>query len=178
MKAKTLTAAQLVELQNSLRRINDILGFSVKLMDVPSARPVISRPRKQTPRRMTTATFTYRWYNAQPERLTRLYRYLLHLNWIASDTSPDDFSSLFSGEHSYVRIQWTGSNLQLAYLIRVLIYRNYIVVPPGVGKWICVYSHFVGRENKQLHSLNSLHVPIRSQSLIEQMAELLNPRFA
>lgn len=176
MKAKTLTSAQLAELQHCFQRINDILGLSISFAAAHQSdvqRPS-ARPRKRTAHRVTTATFTYRFLTSAPQRITLLYQHLLRAQWIASDTTPDDFFSLFEGKGTPVHIKWTGSNLQLAYLIRVLTERNYITSPQGIGKWTCVYNHFVDRHNRQLPKLNSLHTPLRSKMAIEQLAELLN----
>ena len=175
MKATTLTPAQLAELQNCLQRINDILGLSITISDAHTTHRSSACPRKRITPRVTNATFTYRWLATAPQRITTLYQYLLRAQWIASDTNPDDFLSLFTGKESNVRIKWTGSNLQLAYLIRLMTERNYISVPKRVGKWTCVYNHFVDKNSHQLPRLNSLHIPTKSKLAVEQMAELLNP---
>ena len=130
---------------------------------------------KRFTHRVTSATFTYRWLSTAPQRITTLYQYLLRTQWIAADTQPDDFFSLFTGKKSNARIKWTGSNLQLAYLIRVMTERNYISIPKRVGKWTCIYNHFVDKNSRQLPRLNSLHIPTKSKLAVEQMAELLNP---
>lgn len=130
---------------------------------------------KRTTHRVTTATFTYRWLTTAPQRITKLYQYLLRAQWIASDTNPDDFFSIFTGKESNARVKWTGSNLQLAYLIRIMTDRNYISTPKRVGKWTCVYNHFVDKNNCQLRNLNALHIPLKSKMAVKQMAEILNP---
>ena len=130
---------------------------------------------KRFTHRVTSATFTYRWLSTAPQRITKLYQYLLRAQWIASDTNPDDFLSIFSGRPSNARIKWIGSNLQLAYLIRLMTERNYIFIPKRVGKWTCVYNHFVDKNSRQLPRLNSLHIPTKSKLAVEKMAELLNP---
>ena len=175
MKATTLTPAQLAELQNCLQRINDILGLSITISDVHTTHRSSACPRKRTTPRVTNATFTYRWLVTAPQRITTLYQYLLRAKWIASDTNPDDFFSIFTGKESNARIKWIGSNLQLAYLIRLMTERNYISIPKRVGKWTCVYNHFVDKNSRQLPRLNSLHIPTKSKLAVEQMAELLNP---
>ena len=175
MKTKSITSAQLAELQNCLQRINDILGLSITISDAHTTHRSSVCPRKRITPRVTNATFTYRWLANAPQRITTLYQYLLRAKWIASDTNPDDFFSIFSGQPSNARIKWIGSNLQLAYLIRVMTERNYISVPKRVGKWTCVYNHFVDKNSHQLPRLNSLHIPTKSKLAVEQMAELLNP---
>ena len=175
MKTKSITSAQLIELQNCLQRINDILGLSITISDAHTTHRSSACPRKRITPRVTTATFTYRWLTTTPHCITKLYQYLLRAQWIASDTNPDDFFSIFTGKESNARIKWIGSNLQLAYLIRLMIERNYISIPKRVGKWTCVYNHFVDKNSRQLPRLNSLHIPTKSKLAVEQMAELLNP---
>lgn len=175
MKTKTITPAQLAELQNCLQRINDILGLPITISDAHTTHRSSTCLRKRTTPRVTNATFTYRWLTTAPQRITKLYQYLLRAKWIAADTTPDDFFSIFSGQPSNARIKWTGSNLQLAYLIRLMTERNYISIPKRVGKWTCVYNHFVDKNSYQLPRLNSLHIPTKSKFAVEQMAELLNP---
>lgn len=175
MKTKSITSAQLAELQNCLQRINDILGLSITISDAHTTHRSSTCPRKRTTPRVTNATFTYRWLTRYPNRITTLYQYLLRAQWIASDTNPDDFFSIFTGKESNARIKWIGSNLQLAYLIRLMTERNYISIPKRVGKWTCVYNHFVDKNSHQLPRLNSLHIPKKSKLVVAQMAELLNP---
>ena len=174
----TSTNTQLGKLLASyLSTSNDALAitfrkhYSPTTSSTPFRKPKVKRP---TPR-LTTATFTYRWLTTAPQRITTLYQYLLRAQWIAADTQPDDFFTLFTGKASNIRIKWTGSNLQLAYLIRVMTERNYISTPKRVGKWTCVYNHFVDKNSRQLPRLNSLHIPTKSKLAVEQMAELLNP---
>ena len=156
---------------------NDALAITFRKHYSPTTSP--TPPRKPQAKRttpcVTSATFTYRWLTTHPNRITTLYQYLLRAQWIAADTNPDEFFSLFTGKESNARIKWTGSNLQLAYLIRVMTERNYISIPKRVGKWTCVYNHFVDKHNCQLRNLNALHIPLRSKMAVKQMAEILNP---
>ena len=131
----TPTNAQLGKLLASYLSIsNDALAihfrkhYSPTTSPTPSYKPKVKRP---TPR-VTNATFTYRWLTTAPQCITKLYQFLLRAKWIAADTNPDEFVSLFTGKESNARIKWTGSNLQLAYLIRVMTERNYISIPKRV----------------------------------------------
>ena len=174
----TPTNAQLGKLLASyLSTSDDALAIHFRKHYSPTTSP--TPPRKPQAKRttpcVTSATFTYRWLTTHPNRITILYQYLLRAQWIAADTQPDDFFTLFTGKASNIRIKWTGSNLQLAYLIRVMTERNYISTPKRVGKWTCVYNHFVDKNSRQLPRLNSLHIPTKSKLAVEQMAELLNP---
>ena len=173
----TPTNAQLGKLLASyLSTSNDALAihFRKHYSPILTPTPRKTQAKRITPR-VTTATFTYHWLATAPQRITTLYQYLLRAKWIASDTNPDDFFSLFAGKESNARIKWTGSNLQLAYLIRVMTEQNYISTPKRVGKWTCVYNHFVDKNSRQLPKLSRLHIPKKSKSAVEQMAELLNP---
>lgn len=157
---------------------NDALAINFRKHYAPittSSTPLRKPKAKRTTPRVTTATFTYRWLTTHQNRITTLYQYLLRAKWIAADTNPDDFFSLFTGEESNARVKWTGSNLQLAYLIRIMTERNYISTPKRVGKWTCVYNHFVDKNNCQLRNLNALHIPLKSKIAVQQMAEILNP---
>ena len=173
----TPTNAQLGKLLASyLSTSNDALAIHFRKHYSPILTPTPRKTQaKRTTHLVTSSTFTYRWLASAPQRITTLYQYLLRAQWIAADTQPDDFFTLFTGKASNIRIKWTGSNLQLAYLIRVMTERNYISTPKRVGKWTCVYNHFVDKNSHQLPRLNSLHIPTKSKLAVEQMAELLNP---
>ena len=174
----TPTNAQLGKLLASyFSTSNDALAINFRKHYSPTISPTSPRkPKaKRTTPRVTTATFTYRWLTTTPHCITKLYQYLLRAQWIASDTNPDDFFSIFTGKESNARIKWIGSNLQLAYLIRLMTEQNYISTPERIGKWTCVYNHFVDKNCRQLPQLSRLHIPKKSKSAVEQMAELLNP---
>ena len=164
-------------LASYLSTSNDALAIHFRKHDSPTISPTSPRkPKAKRPTpRLTTATFTYRWLATAPQRITTLYQYLLRAKWIAMETHPDDFFSLFTGKESNARVKWTASNLQLAYLIRIMTEQNYISPPKHVGKWTCVYNHFVDKNNCQLRNLNALHIPIKSKIVVQQMAEILNP---
>ena len=164
-------------LASYLSTSNDALAINFRKHYSPTLTPTSSRKQKakRITHRLTTTTFTYRWLSTAPSRITTLYQYLLRAQWIAADTNPDDFFSIFTGKESNARIKWIGSNLQLAYLIRIMTEQNYISTPKRVGKWTCVYNHFVDKNCRQLPKLSRLHIPKKSKSAVEQMAELLNP---
>ena len=175
MKATTLTPAQLAELQNCLQRIHDILGVSTPISDAHTTmHPSSTRSRKRPTQRVTNATFTYRWLTTAPQRITKLYQYLLRAKWIASDTPPDDFLAIFSGEVTNCKIRWTGKKTYLVYLFRLLTDKQYISTPKGIGRWMIVGSHFIDTHNRLFTLLNSQRIPVKAQQTIEQLSELLN----
>ena len=174
MKTKSITSAQLAELQNCLQRINDILGLSITISDVHTTHRSSACPRKRIAPRVTNATFTYRWLATAPQRITTLYQYLLRAKWIANDTTPDDFLAIFSGEVTNCKIRWTGKKTYLVYLFRLLTDKKYISTPKGIGRWMIVGSHFIDAHNRLFTLLNSQRIPVKVQQTIEQLSELLN----
>ena len=139
-----------------------------------SSRPLRKPKAKRTTPCVTTATFTYRWLNTAPQRITTLYQYLLRAKWIAADTTPDDFLAIFSGETTNCKIRWISKKTHLIYLFRLLTDRQYLSIPKGVGRWMIVGSHFVDTHHRPFAFLNSQRIPVKAQPAIEQLAELLN----
>ena len=173
----TPTNAQLGKLIASyLSTSNDALAIHFRKHYSPTISPTSPRTTKTkrpTPR-VTNATFTYRWLTTAPHRITNLYQYLLRAKWIASDTPPDDFLAIFSGEVTNCKIRWTGKKTHLVYLFRLLIDRQYISTPKGIGRWMIVGSHFIDAHSRQFTFLNCQRIPVKAQQTIEQLSELLN----
>ena len=175
MKTKTLSSAQLNELQTCIQRINNILGLSLSIADDHSF--VVRRSSycvRKSVRRTTPATFVYRWYPTAPQRVAVLYQHLLRAHWIAPDTAPDDFAAIFSGETSMAQIKWTAPKSYLVCLVRLLTDRQYLSIPKGMGRWMIVSSHFVDAHRRELTNLNSQRIPHKALPAIERLAELLN----
>ena len=130
--------------------------------------------RKPASHRLTSATFSYRWFESEQRRIIQLYQCLLCADWIASDTNPEDFLSLFSGHYTYCKIHWASKKTYLVYLFKLLTDRRYISTPKGVGRWMIVSSHFVDVHGRLFTHLNSQRTPLKVQQAIDQLAELLN----
>ena len=174
----TPTNAQLGKLLASyLSTSNDALAIHFrKHYYSPTISPTSPRTTKtkRPTQRVTNATFTYRWLPTAPQRITTLYQYLLRAKWIASDTPPDDFLAIFSGEVTNCKIRWTGKKTYLVYLFRLLTDKKYISTPKGIGRWMIVGSHFIDAHNRLFTLLNSQRIPVKAQQTIEQLSELLN----
>ena len=155
---------------------NDALAINFRRHYAPT--PILTSPRKTPAKRpaprVTNATFTYRWLATAPQRITTLYQYLLRAQWIAADTTPDDFLAIFSGETTNCKIRWISKKTHLVYLFRLLTDRQYISTPKGIGRWMIVGSHFVDTHHRPFAFLNSQRIPVKAQPAIEQLAELLN----
>ena len=175
MKTKSITSAQLAELQNCLQRINDILGLSITISDVHTTHCSSTYPRKRTTPRVTTATFAYRWLATNPQRITTLYQHLLKAQWIAPDTNPDDFSAIFEGNPSTVRIKWIGKQAYLYYLIRQLVDLQLVSIPQNASVWQIVESHFLDKNSRPFHNFNKQKEPIKAKAAIDKLIEILQP---
>ena len=163
-------------LASYLSTSNDALAIHFRKHYSPTISPTSPRTTKTkrlTPR-VTNATFTYRWLTTAPHRITNLYQYLLRAKWIASDTPPDDFLAIFSGEVTNCKIRWTGKKTYLVYLFLLLTDKKYISTPKGIGRWMIVGSHFIDAHNRLFTLLNSQRIPVKAQQTIEQLSELLN----
>ncbi len=173
----TPTNAQLGKLLASyLSTSNDALAIHFRKHYSPTISPTSPRTTKtkRPTQRVTNATFTYRWLATAPHRITNLYQYLLRAKWIASDTPPDDFLAIFSGEVTNCKIRWTGKKTYLVYLFRLLTDKKYISTPKGIGRWMIVGTHFIDTHNRLFTLLNSQRIPVKAQQTIEQLSELLN----
>jgi hypothetical protein len=175
MKTKSITSAQLAELQNCLQRINDILGLSITISDVHTTHRSSAYPRKRTTPRVTTATFTYRWLATNPQRITTLYQHLLKAQWIAPETTPDDFSAIFEGNPSTARIKWIGKQAYLYYLIRQLVDLQLVSIPQNASVWQIVESHFLDKNSRPFHDFNKQKEPIKAKAAIDKLIEILQP---
>ncbi len=173
----TPTNTQLGKLLASyLSTSNDALAIHFRKHYSPTISPTSPRTTKtkRLTQRVTNTTFTYCWLTTAPHRITKLYQFLLRAQWIASDTPPDDFLAIFSGEVTNCKIRWTGKNTYLVYLFRLLIDKKYISTPKGIGRWMIVGSHFIDAHNRLFTLLNSQRIPVKAQQTIEQLSELLN----
>lgn len=140
----------------------------------PTPSPSLRTRRKPASLRLTSATFSYRWFESEQRRIIQLYQCLLRAGWIASNTNPDDFLSLFSGRDTNCKIHWTGKKTYLVYLFKLLTDRQYISTPKGVGRWMIISSHFINTHGRIFTHLNSQRTPLKVQQAIDQLAELLN----
>ena len=146
----------------------------VASVSCPTSTPSPRIRRKPAGLRLTSATFTYRWFESEQRRIIQLYQCLLRAGWISSNTNPDDFLSLFSGRDTNCKIHWAGKKTYLVYLFKLLTERRYISTSKGVGRWMIVSSHFVDVHGRLFTHLNSQRTPVKVQQTIDQLAELLN----
>ena len=156
---------------------NDALAINFRKHYSPttSSTPPRKPKAKRTTPRVTTSSFTYRWLNTTPQRITTLYQYLLRAQWIASDTNPDDFFSIFSGQPSTARVKWIEKQSYLYYFIRRAVDKELIYIPNKRKKWQVTESHFMDGCSRPFHEIRKQKVPKTAIPTIEKMLEILLP---
>ena len=173
----TPTNAQLGKLLASyLSTSNDALAVHFRKHYSPTISPTLPRTKtKRTTQRVTNATFTYRWLATAPHRITKLYQYLLRAQWIASDTNPDDFLTIFSGQPSTARVKWIEKQSYLYYFIRRAVDKELIYIPNKRKIWQVTESHFMDGCSRPFYEIRKQKVPKTAIPTIEKMLEILLP---
>ena len=174
----TPTNTQLGKLLASyLSTSNDALAINFRRHYAPT--PILTSPRKTPAKRpaprVTNATFTYRWLATAPQRITKLYQFLLHAQWIAADTKPEDFLAIFSGQPSTARIKWIEKQSYLYYLIRRALEKDLIYIPNKRKIWQVTESHFMDGSSRSFYEIRKQKVPKTAIPTIEKMLEILLP---
>lgn len=134
-----------------------------------------ARKPKKPETKIVQSVFMYRWGETLECRVIMLYQYLLKVRWIDQDTDMEQFCALFDGEDCDCKVKWTGKQSQLFYLVKVLLQKDFIRTPEGVGQWEIVQSHFLDKDSRIFGHFNKQKTPKKTAETIEQMAEILNP---
>ena len=136
-----------------------------------------ARKKKPSGAMIVKDTFTYRFLNDKggTARLIRLYQALLPEGWIPKETKHEDFTAIFEGKPTDVKVKWTGKQSDLYALINRLERCGLISCPKGVTKWVITGSHFLDCNSKQFSDWNSQKTPKKSAAAIEALADLLDP---
>ena len=149
-------------------------GIGIQIVNSSKSATTAATGRVRTPK-LQTATFTYRWFGTAPYRITMLYQHLLKAQWIAPDTTPDDFSAIFEGNPSTARIKWIGKQAFLYYLIRQLVDLQLVSIPQNASVWQIVESHFLDKNSRPFHNFNKQKEPIKAKVAIDKLIEILQP---
>ncbi|MDY4628874.1 MAG: hypothetical protein SO440_08225 [Prevotella sp.] len=136
-----------------------------------------ARKKKPSGAMIVKDTFTYRFLNEEGgmARLTKLYQHVQKAGWIPNETKPKDFTAIFEGKPTDVKVKWTGKQSDLYALINRLESRGLISCSEGVTKWVITGSHFLDCNSKQFSDWNSQKTPKKSAAAIEALADLLDP---
>lgn len=135
------------------------------------------RKKKPSDAKIVRDTFTYRFLDEEDgmARLIKVYQHVQKAGWIPKETKHEDFTSLFSGKPTDVKVKWTGKQSDLYALINCLESRGLISCPKGVTKWVITGSHFLDCNSKQFSAWNKQKTPQKSALAIEAIADLLDP---
>ena len=136
-----------------------------------------ARKKKPSGAMIVKDTFTYRFLDDEDgtARLIKLYQYVQKAGWIPKETKHEDFTAIFEGKPTDVKVKWTGKQSDLFALINRLESRGLISCPKGVTKWVITGSHFLDCNSKQFSDWNSQKTPKKSAAAIEALADLLDP---
>ena len=149
-------------------------GIGIQIVNNASPKSTKATVRLRTPK-LQTATFTYRYWQKTTMPITQLYQCLLHAKWIASDTTPDDFLAIFSGENSTSRVKWIAKPSYLYTLIRRATEQELISIPTNGKLWQIVESHFVDTNSRSFHNLHKQKESKTAIPTIETMLQILQP---
>ena len=135
------------------------------------------RKKKPSDAKYVGDTFTYRFLDEEDgmARLIKLYQNVQKAGWIPKETKHEDFTAIFEGKPTDVKVKWTGKQSDLYALINCLESRGLISCPKGVTKWVITGSHFLDCNSKQFSDWNSQKTPKKSAAAIEAFADLLDP---
>lgn len=136
-----------------------------------------ARKKKPSGPMIVRDTFTYRFLNEEggTARLTKLYQKVQKAGWIPKETKHEDFTAIFEGKPTDVKVKWTGKQSDLYALINRLEKRGLVSCPKGVTKWVITSSHFIDSNSKQFSDWNKQKTPKKSALAIEAIADLLDP---
>ena len=181
---KTISSAQLRELQGHVQAINAILGLTVSVahVETPKVHVTPRRIGKVAPHFLETPTFKYRYLHSADgnRRLSLLYQYLCRefretKSYIAPETTPDEFISLFDGDTNNNVVTWTGSKQDLYYFIKRMVERKVIDIPHSSTIWTITQNHFSDRRGNIFLDLRNQHKPKTSAEAIERLIDILDP---
>ena len=135
------------------------------------------KKKKPSDAKYVRDTFTYRFLDEEDgmARLIKLYQKLIVAGWIPKETKHEDFTSLFSGKPTDVKVKWTGKKSDLYALIKCLEKRVLISCPGKAQIWEITSSHFLDGNSRSFTDLNKQKTPKKSALAIEAIADLLDP---
>ena len=142
----------------------------------PSSGSSVRKTAKQKSPKPTSCTYRYKWAERQPARIITLYQHLLRAGFIAKDTDPEAFESLFMGEPSDVRIKWTAPQAWLWYMLREMERKAYITMDDSTSIWMVASSHFVDKDGRLYAntSFKGQKEPKRAVPALNRLVEILN----
>lgn len=140
----------------------------------PPTHNTISKKQPTTTHSYTQQTFAYRYATQHTERIAMLYQQLIQCQWIDTQTTPEDFCAIFSGQPSFARIKWTAKQTYLCYMIRRMVNKQLITLPQKNTIWQITESHFIGKNNKNFRNFNKQREPTKAILTINKLVDILD----
>lgn len=175
-----------VTLRMEESRFDQFMGFirlysEVEIISEGQCRRTGRGGRPKRASKPVTKAFCYR-YQDKAVRLMMLYKGLVALGWISSDTDCQQFIDLFGGGDFRGRIVWTGPANVLAELFRRLVNERQLVgLPEKHSLWVMVNGHFWNKEKNEVFGterLRNTHIPFKQSQTIAYLVDLLDPENA
>ena len=175
-----------VTLRMEESRFDQFMGFirlysEVEIISEGQCRRTGRGGRPKRASKPVTKAFCYR-YQDKAVRLMNLYKGLVALGWISSDTDCQQFIDLFGGGDFRGRIVWTGPANVLAELFRRLVNERQLVgLPEKHSLWVMVNGHFWHKEKNEVFGterLRNTHIPFKQSQTIAYLVDLLDPENA
>ena len=172
-----------VTLRMEESRFDQFMGFirlysEVEIISEGQCRRTGRGGRPKRASKPVTKAFCYR-YQDKAVRLMNLYKGLVALGWISSDTDCQQFIDLFGGGDFRGRIVWTGPANVLAELFRRLVNERQLVgLPEKHSLWVMVNGHFWHKEKNEVFGterLRNTHIPFKQSQTIAYLVDLLDP---
>ena len=175
-----------VTLRMEESRFDQFMGFirlysEVEIISEGQCRRTGRGGRPKRASKPVTKAFCYR-YQDKAVRLMNLYKGLVALGWISSDTDCQLFIDLFGGGDCTQRIVWMDDVNTLADLFRRLVsVERLVAVQSPYGLWQMVDGHFWEKEgNKPFGNerLRKTHTPQEKSRHINYLVNILHPRYS
>ena len=109
--------------------------------------------------------------------ITLVFQQLLKYKWIAANSNPDAFYTLFSGKASEMTIVWMKAKGLLHDLFKMLIDEKLITCPDGYGYLQIVSSHFTDEKGNYLINLNSGYKGKKIQANLSHILILMKTKY-
>ena len=112
--------------------------------------------------------------------LTLLFSTLQKEGWIAENSNPDDFLSLFDGKPTDCKVIWNPSVGKgiLRDLFQMMVDGHFIAPPPGFGYLRIIESHFIYPNGQYVQGLKGGYTSRKAKATIDTCRNILliNPR--
>lgn len=166
--------------EKHVQHVETVEADGVGFMEKPNTPSPKRDGRKKTEQtsKVVTDVYKYIYYDSKegPARITQLFQALLKCKWIDTDTNPDIFLRLFSGEPHDFHIKWTGAQSDLYALIKKLCNEQLITCPHGAGRWTIAKNHFLNKQSKTFKDWHKQKEKKSTQAAIESLVNLLVPK--